>query len=195
MEQYESPYDFDAYDSGDSYDNYGERTRPWRTRRRVWRSPVPPPPIVASAARATVTPAEVTHVARAAAAENEVTNERISEALKNIKKEATGTKRGLKNAQMMGLLPLLLNRGPNVVGKSKTITVDQVQHDVVTDVEVKGQDDKDKTLLLVLVMMMTMMSGDREDDNSSMMMMLVLVLMLGTKDGDSQPKSVVQKTS
>jgi hypothetical protein len=190
MDYASESYDFDAYDSYDTYD-YADRG-PWRGRpagRRpgtpigITRPPVTPSPGPGPAAArgdfATRTElnAAVANVTREIAAANEAVNKRISDTLSNVKKEAVGSKRAIRNTQMMALFPLLLTKQQNLqftattVGDQKVIT------------EVKDTSSDNDTMLLVVMMMMMIGSGGTSEkeggDDNTMMMMLMMVLLLG----------------
>ena len=125
-------------------------------------------------------------------AQSEAINQRISDALNNVKKEALGTKRANKNAQMLAILPLLLLKGQNLrFKKIEKVKFGDKETDVLTGVEDSGSSNDNNMLLIVMMMMM--MGGDKDDDsgNSSMMMMLPLMILLMGNKSSNQSSSLV----
>lgn len=195
MDSYDSPYE--SYDYDDAYGERSKRRQPWRRPMPQYR-PSPGAPAGGGAVRGDfVTRAELQsslgNLTKDIHAQSEAINQRISDALANIKKEAVGTKRGVKSSQMMGILPLLLVKNQNLTFTKRTLDIgkeggERQTLEVLTDVR-EGAQSNDNTMLLVMMMIMMSMGGEKEDD-SSMMMMLVMILLLRNPSQQQQTQLV-----
>jgi hypothetical protein len=181
MDSYESPYEYE----NESYTDRRPPQRPWRRQQSAFRAPPMPSAMGGPAARGDVVTrpelqTAISNVTRDVTTQTDAINQRITDALINIKKEATGTKRGLKNANMMAVLPLLLTRSQNLSFKKVQLKdANGAAVDVLSTVEDAGASgtQNDSTMLLI-VMMMMMGMGDKDDDSGMAMMMPLMVLLL-----------------
>jgi hypothetical protein len=195
MERNEA-YEYDAYDN----DAYGDRSRPWRRRT----SPTPTPSNRFGGGGDYVTRPELdatrSELSKEISTQTDAVNQRVTDALNNVKKEAVGTKKSVKNAQMMALFPMLMQQKQQFQFTRKTIPADPTSNipehrqEIVylTDAQEKGSGNDNGSMLLVLMMMMMMGDGGQEGGDNSMMLMLVLVMMMQQQNKSGDRSLVVQ---